>query len=515
MHKRCSDCKTDKPYAAFGRNKSQRDGYSHVCKDCRKQRSRTHYEAKREAILAKNAKWRIDNRDRANEITRRAKKKARAKKLEEPRICPSCSQQFPVEPRKHNRECPACRRAKRLNGYRNYYRANRETVLDWNKRYAMQQETIERRKAYNIAYRLEKSEFLSESRKKRYKLIKDCQAFQDRAAAARVTVRAERGTTSLDHIRHLYAWQEGCCYYCSRPVAKEDREFDHIVPVSLAGTANPYNVVLACKSCNQSKRDLILGLEWTPTCQNPGHIIESTLQKSAPDNVLILSSFWASERYSENARDIMPSIAANEPRIIVFDYEWLAHQDAIINMAHAKAGDHDSIGARSLKAGPIDYRIAADFLDKWHLQGSIHATVYIGLYSIDTLHGVASFVFRHDQWELSRLAFMGHVTGGFGKLLSYFRKNYQDSYPILSYVDPRHGNGNSYRTLGFEEREPTKTPMYWYTTPSGIAHRLKGSIQAMKDADIFLPDIGEDLLNQMNGRYRLFGRRQLRFILRP
>ena len=110
--------------------------------------------------------------------------------------------------------------------------------------------------------------------------------------------------------------------------------------------------------------------------------------------------------------------------------------------------------------------------------------------------------------------FRRHKIGGFGKLLAYFTRNYQNGKKLLSYVDPRHGDGKSYLKLGFKPRGETPQPMYFYATPDGLYHRLSGSQGRMeRDADYFEKALPEVLLNKINGRYRVYGKRQLRFVL--
>ena len=508
--KHCTTCKNEKPLTEFHRNASESDGRNHICKACRRPKSAEHYQKNKSAILAKNAAWVEANREKKNARLAAWKRAKRAEVRSTPIPCRTCGVSFL---RKKSWDCPACRRAKRLSGYREYYQDNRDNVLDWNRQYGARPEVKEHKQVYNAGYRIVNSENISAARKERYLLMCNDPIFRAKAAAARATQRAERGKTDAEHIQHLYAWQEGHCYYCSRVVPKGEREFDHIVPISWNGSAHPYNVVLACHDCNRSgqKHDHLVGLEWTPVCQNPGHHPFSTLDKQAPEGVRVLSSFWASERYALNAADVMSSVEG----LVVFDDEWLRRKEAILNMAAAKGGALPSVQARKLKVSDVPFSAASAFLDRWHLQGSIHATVYLGLHNGGDLLGVASFTFRRRQWELSRLAFRGHVTGGFGKLLAYFRRHHQNGAPILSYVDPRHGNGNSYRLLGFEPQGETKTPAYFYATPTGIIHRLQGAKKAMQDADFFMDHLPEDMLNMINGRYRLFGRKQLRFLLKP
>ena len=51
--------------------------------------------------------------------------------------------------------------------------------------------------------------------------------------------------------------EEGRCIYCGSPA----NTFDHLVPVKRGGKTTPGNIVLACVSCNSSKKDRDLD-EW-------------------------------------------------------------------------------------------------------------------------------------------------------------------------------------------------------------------------------------------------------------
>ena len=43
------------------------------------------------------------------------------------------------------------------------------------------------------------------------------------------------------------------CHYCGRKASETRLQVDHIVPVALGGTNDPYNLVAACGSCNHRK----------------------------------------------------------------------------------------------------------------------------------------------------------------------------------------------------------------------------------------------------------------------
>ena len=54
-------------------------------------------------------------------------------------------------------------------------------------------------------------------------------------------------------------WQSqianGLCYYCSSAVKPADATMDHVVPIAQGGRSVRGNVVVACKPCNNAKRD--------------------------------------------------------------------------------------------------------------------------------------------------------------------------------------------------------------------------------------------------------------------
>lgn len=51
------------------------------------------------------------------------------------------------------------------------------------------------------------------------------------------------------------------CAYCFESTRSRDRELDHVWPLSKGGTHSADNLVMACKTCNRKKRNL-LPLQW-------------------------------------------------------------------------------------------------------------------------------------------------------------------------------------------------------------------------------------------------------------
>lgn len=51
----------------------------------------------------------------------------------------------------------------------------------------------------------------------------------------------------------IYNRDNGTCYICHKPVASNDFELDHLVPVSRGGDSSEGNVAVTCRYCNRSR----------------------------------------------------------------------------------------------------------------------------------------------------------------------------------------------------------------------------------------------------------------------
>ena len=78
-------------------------------------------------------------------------------------------------------------------------------------------------------------------------------------------IRRERAKAR--HLRKSQWWQrrlaKGKCHYCGRPTPPRSLTMDHIVPIARGGRSTKGNVVPACKSCNNEKKET-LPTEWGP-----------------------------------------------------------------------------------------------------------------------------------------------------------------------------------------------------------------------------------------------------------
>jgi 5-methylcytosine-specific restriction endonuclease McrA len=51
------------------------------------------------------------------------------------------------------------------------------------------------------------------------------------------------------------------CSYCFKYTVESDRTLDHVVPLSKGGLHSASNAVMACRSCNCSKRDKLVNVK--------------------------------------------------------------------------------------------------------------------------------------------------------------------------------------------------------------------------------------------------------------
>tara|TARA_Y100001970_G_scaffold136999_1_gene168609 strand:- start:64 stop:342 length:279 start_codon:yes stop_codon:yes gene_type:complete len=51
------------------------------------------------------------------------------------------------------------------------------------------------------------------------------------------------------------------CYYCEKKLASKEVTMDHVVPLSQGGKSIKSNLVVACKDCNNKKKNMTT-IEW-------------------------------------------------------------------------------------------------------------------------------------------------------------------------------------------------------------------------------------------------------------
>lgn len=125
------------------------------------------------------------------------------------------------------------------------------------------------------------------------------------------------------------------------------------------------------------------------------------------------------------------------------------------------------VDARNCEVRELAYKEYKDFLQKYHLMGSLPAKIRVGLYQGNELLCVTAFSkprynSKYD-YEIGRYAvkFGYNVRGNFSKMLHYFVKTYNPG-SILTYHDSLFGDNTVYEQAGFAKLEDSATGFYWY-----------------------------------------------------
>lgn len=159
--------------------------------------------------------------------------------------------------------------------------------------------------------------------------------------------------------------------------------------------------------------------------------------------------------------------------IFIWEDQWQYHKEAVKRLVAAQLGFlsqylHDSgckylrVFARNLVFGEVSGHAAAEFMDKYHLQGIVAATRHFGLFDGDVLLAVMSvrkcasqgrLNRREGDWDIQRYATACQVVGGFSKLLSHAEQVLLSEGEVLkrwiSFSANEVSDGNMYQQCGF------------------------------------------------------------------
>jgi hypothetical protein len=162
--------------------------------------------------------------------------------------------------------------------------------------------------------------------------------------------------------------------------------------------------------------------------------------------------------------------------IFIGESDWIRNPDIVKSRLSSALGHNTRIQARRTAVREIDSATAATFFKQTHIQGSVPASVYLGLYSGTELVAAASFCrprFGVADFELLRYSsrLFTNVIGGAGKLIAAFRAQHP-SASILSYSDDKWGSGQLYEKLGFQNTGSTGLSYFYVSTRGEIVSRF-------------------------------------------
>ena len=181
--------------------------------------------------------------------------------------------------------------------------------------------------------------------------------------------------------------------------------------------------------------------------------------------------------------------------IHVFENEWILKTDIVKNRIKNILGIYDKIlFARKCIVRQIDSKISKAFQDSNHIQGSVNASINLGLFYNDELVSLMTFgktrFSKKYEWEMLRFCNkLGyHVPGAASKLLKHFENEYQPK-SLVSYADRRWSQGKLYKALGFQ-LDHISPPNYWYWKTDNIELQSRIKFQKHKQKTGWLIQTG-------------------------
>lgn len=546
--KTCTKCLQTKEPTAFARDRRSRDGLLAYCKDCMRLKNKANYEKHVEARRAAARIAAAQNREAKSEYNRRYREQHRKALIEHSRAWRAAGN-------KANRSAESKQRNKarmqllyatdpvyreRIKEATKLYRTKnpdkrRTAAKLWRARNLDKSRKYHRERMWNFYQTPEGKEWM---RSKRVKFRAQRQARRARYYALRY---GSPGEITNEQLNWLHKWQDHCCCYCNAPLNNKET-IEHIVPLSRGGENGPHNVLLACQDCNYSKQKRLFDEdEWLPEATRlhsaqglHSRYVTALVQKKLTDAgisvdtcldylvlpkaipLLIISTFWMSNR-SSPLTTLVDIHAGCPAALITFDYEWMHRSEAVLNVVKAKCGATASIGARELDIESPSMVEAREFMNQWHAQGFAGGFRYLGLRHPKTheWHGMASFRQLGTEYELTRLAFKDHVSGGLSRIITTFRRTLSELSSIWTYADTRFGEGLGYLNADFEPRGETNG---WYGYANGIGLHARQAYRKDRMAtelDWFDPSWTERRLAHANGLWRIDGLPQKRFVLLP
>lgn len=199
--------------------------------------------------------------------------------------------------------------------------------------------------------------------------------------------------------------------------------------------------------------------------------------------------------------------------IHIFEDEWIHKKQIVKSRIRHLLGitAFGKIYARKCEVRCINSSLSKKFVEKYHLQGAINASVHLGLFYKNRLVAVMTFgksrFNKKYGWELLRYCTISNfsVVGGAGKLLKFFLRQTTDS--IVTYADRRWSNGNLYRQLGFKFVRKSPPGYTYFNGANGIERLSRIKFQKHKLKSIlsnYDPNLSESENMKNNGWVKIY-----------
>lgn len=170
------------------------------------------------------------------------------------------------------------------------------------------------------------------------------------------------------------------------------------------------------------------------------------------------------------------------------------------------------VGARQTVVSIEEPWEAQRFLNAYHIQGYLGASIHLGLRKEGELVAIGSFKKRGKDYDLVRYATSNNVQGGHSKLISFFERNYTYS-TLITFADRTFSDGGLYRTTGWKE-DGIVRPDYFYLYRGKRHHKFNFRLKRFREdpALKYVEGMTERELAQINGLLRVYDAGKIRFV---
>lgn len=204
--------------------------------------------------------------------------------------------------------------------------------------------------------------------------------------------------------------------------------------------------------------------------------------------------------------------------IAVWEDDWVNNKSLVMNMLLHKLGysSTDSIYARNCGVVSLDYSNASEFLNSFHIQGSVRGSYYYGLVDHNGVLAAVSVWRRNgSRLYLDRYATSKRVVGGCGKLLKHVVSTCCDGVDeIVTFSDNSLSDGSLYENLRFIVDDYLK-PDYSYIVDGKREHKFGyRKKRFMSDPMLdYRENLTESQLALLNGIDRVYDYGKVRWIM--
>ncbi|MGZ8924270.1 MAG: DUF7487 domain-containing protein [Nitrososphaeraceae archaeon] len=204
--------------------------------------------------------------------------------------------------------------------------------------------------------------------------------------------------------------------------------------------------------------------------------------------------------------------------ITIFEDEWLYKQELVKQkiLSILDRDPREKVFARKCKIVTVHKQVKTEFFNKYHIQEDGPGSINIGLEHNNELVACMTFIKQPNKvMNLNRYATSKQVVGGFSKLLSHFKKNYEWN-EILSFADLRWSEGNMYNKNEFKLHK-TLPPDYEYVDLTNMTRIHKFNFRHINLrnilGDMYDPNLSETQNTLRAGWYKIYNCGLLRYTM--